>query len=231
MKKENNNKPPVSGIGQIYSRHHVKGKRIGSSIFKDTRGNFLKDKIGVGKKVLDLGCRDGVLTEQYCEGNNVLGIDVDINALNILEKRLGVSSKYMDINGDWNIPGNSFDVVVAGEVLEHLYYPKEVVRKIAQVLRNDGVLLGSVPNAFSLINRIRLFLGDKDKTPLHDPTHINHFSLKELKRIMEEYFYDVKIHPLGKFSFLDKIWPGMFSFMFLFEAENKKPTKQNAITF
>lgn len=212
------------GLNKIYSQHHKKGDRCGNSLFKEERGSFLREKIGENKKVLDIGCRDGVLTETFYKNNNVLGVDIDIEALEVAKKNLGIKIQQLNLYDELNLD-KDFDIVVAGEVLEHLYYPEETIKKITKILKSDGKFLGSIPNAFSLKNRMRLFLGKKKNTPLHDPTHINHFSYREFKNILEKYFSDVKIYPLGNFAWLDKFWPGMFTFMFLFEARNKKDEK------
>lgn len=211
-----------NSLDKIYEQHHKKGDRCGMSIFKEERGGFLREKIGKNKKVLDIGCRDGVLTSTYCEGNDILGVDIDLEALEIAKNNLGIEIRQLNLYDDWNLEKEYFDVVVAGEVLEHLYHPEEIIKKIKEVLKSDGVFLGSVPNAFSLKNRIRLFLGKKKGTPLEDPTHINHFSHKELKNLLEKHFEKVEITPLGNFAWLDKFWPGMFSFILLFEVKIKK---------
>ena len=208
-------------LGNIYNEHHKKGDRCGMSLFKNERGSFLRDKIGENKKILDIGCRDGILTETYFKNNDVLGVDIDEEALEVAENNLGVKTQQLNLYDDWNL-SKDFDVVVAGEVLEHLYYPQKTIEKIIKVLKPNGIFLGSVPNAFSLKNRIRLFFAKKGDTSLHDPTHINHFSHKEFKQILEKYFEEVKIYPLGNFAWLDKFWPGMFSFILLFEAKNFK---------
>jgi len=209
-------------LQKIYSKHHQQGGRCGMSILKEERGKFFKEKIGENKKVLDIGCRDGILTEMYRCNNDVTGVDIDIEALKVAKDNLGIKTMELNLYGDWNLSNVFFDVVVAGEVLEHLYFPQKIIKKITKVLKEDGVFLGSVPNAFSLKNRLRLMLGRKRGTSLEDPTHINHFSYSEFRHILEKYFKDVKIYPLGNFAWADKFWPGMFSFGFLFEAKNKK---------
>jgi 2-polyprenyl-3-methyl-5-hydroxy-6-metoxy-1,4-benzoquinol methylase len=210
-----------SVIGNIYTNHHKKGERCGMSLFKDKRGAFLKENIGENKKILDIGCRDGVLTETYCKNNKVLGVDIDGEALETAKNNLGIEIKKLNLYDSWDL-SSDFDVVVAGEILEHLYYPEEIIKKITKVLKPDGVLLGSIPNAFSLKNRVRLFFGNKKGTPLEDPTHINHYSYKEIKKILEKYFSNVNIYSLGNYAWLDKFWPGMFSYMLLFKVSNKK---------
>jgi 2-polyprenyl-3-methyl-5-hydroxy-6-metoxy-1,4-benzoquinol methylase len=212
----------TSGLQKIYRHHHDSRDKLGMTLFEKERSEFLKSRIGQGKKILDLGCRDGVLTKCFSDGNEVLGIDIDDIALEKAREHLGIQTRVMDLNGDWDISKDYFDYVVAGEVLEHLYYPDRVLEKISVTLKASGTLLGSVPNAFSLINRFRLLFGMKKNTPLSDPTHINHFSRRDLRDLLSHNFDEVKVYPLGRFSLLDLMWPGMFSFMILFEAKAPK---------
>jgi 2-polyprenyl-3-methyl-5-hydroxy-6-metoxy-1,4-benzoquinol methylase len=119
----------------------------------------------------------------------------------------------MDLLGDWQeLNGDKFDVIVCGEVLEHLYFPEEVIKKVVAHLRDGGVFLGSVPNAFSLKNRVRLAMGKKKGTPLMDPTHINHFSYDELANLLSKYFKSVNVSGLGKYINAVKLSPKHFAF-------------------
>lgn len=212
-----------TGTEQAYSHHHTSKEREGFVLLGDARGLFLSEAVGVGKKILDIGCRDGELTAYYAKGNDVLGVDVDSDALRRAEKKLGIKTQHLDLNGSWDsLPQNHFDAVVAAEIIEHLYYPDVILEKILRVLNDDGILVGSLPNAFSLANRVRLFLGQKKGTPLMDPTHINHFTHNEIQELLSRYFSEVMIVPLGRFAVIDRFWPGMFSYMVLFTARGKK---------
>jgi len=206
-------------LDKLYQAHHASGGRYDLSLLKKERGDFLRNEIGTGKRVLDIGCRDGTLTSTYCQGNAVFGIDIDSTALEHARSALGIETLQFDLTGAWPLKNCTFDFVVAGEVLEHLYFPEEAIGKIAKVLKTDGALLGSVPNAFNLKNRFRLFLAQKRYTPLNDPTHINHFSRRELLRLLSRNFKQVDILPLGRFALFDRVWPGMFSFDLLFAAQ------------
>lgn len=211
-----------SSLEHVYKKHHESKRRYGQTVFEDERGNLLREYIGKGKKVLDIGCRDGKLTSEYAEGNAVLGIDIDTQALDKAWADLGIETKQVDLNGEWGVESDAFDVVVAGEVMEHLYFPHAVSEKAAHVLKKNGVFIGSVPNAFNLKNRFRLLLGQKKHTPLSDPTHINHFTYRELEKVLSEHFNDVEIVPIGRWAKYDKFMPGMFSFDLFFVARNKK---------
>lgn len=211
----------MNSLETVYAAHHKDEDRHSGLMHTGERGAFLRARVGQGKKVLDVGCRNGALTAFYAEGNMVLGVDIDIAALHKAKERIGIETKQLDLNGEWPFSPRSFDVVVATEVLEHLYFPERQVSKIATLLTEEGKLLGSVPNAFSLINRMRLLFGHKRYTPLGDPTHINHFSSTELYAILLKHFREVELVPLGNYAFLDRFFPGLFAFMYQFEA--RKP--------
>lgn len=200
----------------IYKEHHQTNRQIGFSIMKEERGALLEKLVGKGKKVLDIGCRDGALTKFFTPGNQVLGVDIDDTALS-RTRELGIETMKMDLHGDWvELGGRKFDVVVAGEVLEHLYHPGKIAQKAREVLTESGVFVGSVPNAFSLKNRLRYLKGSKRYTPLSDPTHINQFSASDLEIILKKVFPEVEILGLGRYQKLADLSPNLFAFDLFF---------------
>ena len=211
------------GLEKVYSYHHRKERGWGFLVLGEERGKFLRDNIGKNKNVLDIGCRDGALTKAYREGNNVLGFDIDNDALEEAKKNLGINIKHADINDDWGLDKESFDVVVAAEVIEHIYYPVFVLEKIYEVLKPGGKLVGSVPHAFSLQNRVKLFFAKKTGTTLSDPTHINHFSKKEFEGLLKKKFDEVRFQPIisNKFKLLAMVFPFLFAHTILFSTVKK----------
>jgi 2-polyprenyl-3-methyl-5-hydroxy-6-metoxy-1,4-benzoquinol methylase len=215
----------MSQIGNIYTEHHANNRPRGFTIMEEGRSKFLKENIGTGKKVLDIGCRNGVLTKHFADGNIVWGVDIDPVALGEAKDLLQSKSPenkffVMDLLGDWHELNNEkFDVIVCGEVLEHLYFPEKVVQKVSSHLKDGGIFLGSVPNAFSLKNRVRLALGKKKGTPLMDPTHINHFSFNELVNLFSKYFKNVEVKGLGRYTNLIKLSPKNFAFDLIWKCQ------------
>lgn len=205
-------------LEQTYRKHHSEKHREGFAILEKERGLLFKRLVGTGKKVLDLGCRDGIITKYFIEGNEVIGADIDSVALRHVNQSLGIKTLHLDVQQeDWPIPELYFDVVVAGELLEHVYFPADLLRKIKKVLKPGGVMVGSVPNAFALKNRIKYLYAIKRGTPLEDPMHINQFSLKELRKILEENFSKVKLYPLGKKYFgLAEKFPALLAYSIAF---------------
>jgi 2-polyprenyl-3-methyl-5-hydroxy-6-metoxy-1,4-benzoquinol methylase len=215
----------MSQIGNIYTEHHANNRPRGFTIMEEGRSKFLTENIGTGKKILDIGCRNGVLTKHFADGNVVWGVDIDPVALeeakNLLQsKHSGNKFFVMDLLADWGeLNGEKFDVIVCGEVLEHLYFPEKVVQKVAAHLKDGGIFLGSVPNAFSLKNRVRLAMATKKGTPLSDPTHINHFSLGELTNLFSKYFKKVEVSGLGRYTNFVKFSPKHFAFDLIWKCE------------
>jgi 2-polyprenyl-3-methyl-5-hydroxy-6-metoxy-1,4-benzoquinol methylase len=142
----------------------------------------------------------------------VTGLDIDANALRRAQEKFGIDTKQVDLNGEWGIPVRTYDAVVAAEVLEHLYYPNVVIQKVADVLTPEGLFVGTVPNAFSLRHRLRYIFKQKRGTPLEDPTHINHFTVRELHSMLRERFEEVAIFGYGRLGWLAKIFPQSFAF-------------------
>src|SRR5262249_51489696 len=144
---------------------------------------------GPGLRVLDLGCRTGALTQHYAPGNDVVGVDVDRAALARAEERLDIDAVWADVTDELPFDDESFDVVVAGEVREHLADPDAAVANVHRVLRRRGRLVGSVPNAFRLKARIQFAFG-RDPDP--DPTHLQLFNPAKLQALLRD-FGDVRV--------------------------------------
>lgn len=207
----------------IYENHHKHNRPQDFSILEETRGEMIKKLVGQNKKVLDVGCRNGILTRYFSSNNIVTGVDIDSEALKEIKNKLNIETIEMDLNGNWHqLGGERYDFVVMGEVLEHLYNPSNVLEKVIKVLKPGGSLIGSVPNAFSLKNRLRYLFGSKINTPLADPTHINQFSYNDLKNLMTENFSYYEIIGLGRYEKLSKIFPNLIAFDFLFIGINLK---------
>jgi SAM-dependent methyltransferase len=170
----------VSNLSERYEHHHRERRDEGDFVFVPERIPVLVAAVGRGKRVLDLGCRSGALTRHFVEGNSVVGVDVDAAAL---EKAAALGIEPVRANVEEPLPfeDGSFDAVVAGELLEHLQFPDEIVSEIGRVLRPGGVLAGSVPNAFRVQSRLRFLRG---KPPEDDPTHLRMFSPVALRELL-----------------------------------------------
>jgi 2-polyprenyl-3-methyl-5-hydroxy-6-metoxy-1,4-benzoquinol methylase len=166
-----------------YNAHH--GERQEFVFGADERARLIAALVGgPGLEVLDLGCRTGALTQHYAPGNTVTGVDVDRNALEQAVERLGISTAWADVEEGLPFEDESFDVVVAGELLEHLADPAATVAHASRVLKPGGRLVGSVPNAFRLKSRIRFVAGRHPET---DATHLQLFTPAALRALLADF--------------------------------------------
>ena len=137
----------------------------------------------------DLGSRD---EQHHRERREVVGLDVDRTALE-KARALGIEPVEADVEEPLPFPDESFDAVVAGELLEHLRFPDSLVGEARRVLRPGGVLVGSVPNAFRLQSRLRFLRG---KPPEDDPTHLHMYSPGAVRGLLRD-FDEVAVRYVG----------------------------------
>ncbi len=176
-----------------YEAHHRDHSRYGFSYLGEERGKRFASWIGTGKRILDLGCRDGVLTQYYLPGNRVTGIDIDRHALAIAHERTGMAVLWQDLNHvALPLADRSFDIVVAGEVLEHLEDPAALVEEALRVLRPAGGFVGSVPNSFHWRFRLASLRGQD----IEDPTHLSRLSRSDM-RVLLRGFAHLELVPIG----------------------------------
>lgn len=177
-------------LSERYAQHNRNERGVGFVFAGPEREALFERYVGgPGRHVLDLGCRDGALTQAYLDGNDVVGVDADREALAEAAK-LGIETHWADLDQPLDFPDASFDVVVAGELLEHLRDPQRLVSEMRRVLRPGGTLLASVPNAYRLKRRLRFLLG---RPPDDDPTHLQMFSPADVRALLRG-FEDPHVH-------------------------------------
>ncbi len=170
---------------QLYSSHHKNGGRLRQSFMEEKRARLFSSWIGTDKDVLDLGCRDGTLTRHFAPKNNVIGCDIDKEALAYAENAYGIKTKQVNLNCSLPFKSGSFDIVILAETIEHLPYPKLTLLEIKRVLRNNGLFIGNAPIAYHIKNRFRVIRG---KMLDYDPTHCQYFSYSSLMKLLGTYF-------------------------------------------
>lgn len=145
-------------------------------------------------RCLDVGCGDGLAAGRYLSehAGSYVGVDVSQTAVGKAREN-GLDARVIDDAAALPFPGDSFDLVLCIEVLEHLFEPAQAVREIARVLRPGGQALFQVPNVAHWRHRVDLGLrgrfnplGDRlsVEEPWRDP-HIRFFTPSTLPRMLE----------------------------------------------
>ena len=174
-------------LQHYYEQHHLSGKRLRQSFLEIKRTQIFSAWLGQGKKILDLGCRDGTLTHHFMKGNQITGGDIDVQALNHATKTYGFETYRVNLNQRLPFDDNTFDAVILAEVLEHLPYPDVTLAEIARVLRPDGKFIGNVPLAYHLKDRYQVLRGKKLLVG-SDKTHLQYFSYDDLLILVNRFF-------------------------------------------
>lgn len=162
--------------------------------------------------ILDIGCGDGAMANALIKpGRTVVGIEpseigvalAKKNYPNLRVERMGI---YDDPN---TLQGGNFDMVVSTEVIEHVFYPRELLRFASAKLNTGGLLLVSTPYNGWLKNVAISILGawDKHHTALWDGGHIKFWSRRTLSELFHQEGFDcIAFHGCGRLWYL---WESM----------------------
>ncbi len=135
--------------------------------------------------VLDVGCSDGHFAGLVRSmGHHVVGVD--------LVKHEGIGQRidsFVEADLNQGLPseaGSGYDVIVAGDVLEHVIDPDSLMADMVSRLGDDGSILVSVPNFGHWYPRLRTVSGNFDydqRGPL-DRGHVRFFTRRSFERLI-----------------------------------------------
>ena len=106
-----------------------------------------------GEKILDVGCSQGITSILLGrEGKNVLGIDLNDEAIEFAKKSLEneseITKKYVKFKVanfmDYDFKDEKFDSIILAEILEHLTDPERFIEKASKLLSQDGRVIITV---------------------------------------------------------------------------------------
>ena len=143
------------------------------------------------------------------------------------------------ISGPWR---ETFDVIVAADILEHLPRPEVLLESLKPLLKPGGVLLLSLPNVANVTVRLGLLLGRFTYAPrgILDRTHLRFYTRATGRALLEENGFRIAsvettamplelafpalarppLAPLARGASLlaARVWPTLFGYQFVFEA-------------
>lgn len=161
-------------------------------------------------RILDLGCGNGSLSHVIAQyGYDLVGIDTSEQGIAISRENFP-ECKF--IQADIYDPPDAaliqaFDIVIAVEVIEHLLYPRELVKYAQKCLKPTGHLILTTPYHGYLKNLLLAVTGKMDKhfTALWDTGHVKFFSVSTLTSLLEsEGYTELKFEFAGRLPYLWK---------------------------
>ena len=205
-------------------------KRLGFII------EVLRAKLPIGAEVLDVGCGNGVISRSLGEkGFNVQGVDVSEKAIEKAKSLNMFSNVKFDVVSAEQLVANGqqYHAVICSEVLEHLNEPTKLLTVLHEILKDNGVLIVTVPNgkgprevlvtkpvitlqkknnwAWKALQKIKKTFGYSGTTVQSDAdnlTHIQFFTKSSLEELAKKNQFS--IIRFGKTNFIDDVFP--FSF-------------------
>jgi 2-polyprenyl-3-methyl-5-hydroxy-6-metoxy-1,4-benzoquinol methylase len=200
------------------------------------------EAIRPGSQVLDLGCSQGLLARPLRKNDvRVTGVDVEP------PRRLAEGMEEFferDLEQPLELPtGRVFDYVVCSDVIEHLRNRTELLQSVRRYLKPEGRLLISTPNVALWFYRLSLLVGRFEYGPrgVLDETHVHLYTRSSFRRAVEKAGFrvlreratalpfEVVFESTGRsrlvrglagaYHLLARLWPELFAYQMLLEAE------------
>ena len=201
---------------------------------------------GGGRRLLDVGAAHGYLAEELrrqgfqvtgVEANRVLGEEAAKHCDDFL---------LLDLDGPLPAFAEPFDVMVFGDVLEHLKNPAAVLRVLTASLKEEGAIVISVPNVANVYVRLSLLFGrfDYQDRGILDRTHLHFFTRTTFREFLRDAGLEAKtltatpiplplvvsqryqgvvfgmLHAAN--AWLARAWPTLFGYQFVALARKEK---------
>jgi len=147
-------------------------------------------------RILDCGCSGGTVAAALASRHFVVGLDV-LQPLLVEAGQRGLKPVHCDVSAGLPFRDGSFDLVILGDILEHLVDPEKLVRETARVLVPGGRVIASVPNYYSIVRRWRFFRGRSLVIDSHGPYrsynyfHLRFFTLEDFEELFERLGFTV----------------------------------------
>jgi 2-polyprenyl-3-methyl-5-hydroxy-6-metoxy-1,4-benzoquinol methylase len=163
------------------------------------RRRFLLEHVAAGERVLDVGCGEGWFASELARaGAAVVGVDVAEEPLRRARRseiesspsgqQPGLDLRLLDADGPWPLEDASFDVVWAGETIEHVADTAGWLSEARRVLAPGGRLLLSTPDHGRL--RVLALACSRRAFESHfDPRsdHLRFYTRRALIRLLDDF--------------------------------------------
>jgi 2-polyprenyl-3-methyl-5-hydroxy-6-metoxy-1,4-benzoquinol methylase len=149
--------------------------------------------------VLDVGCSSGMSTQNLVSNlasARIYGLDLSLKAMQAAKTR-GILGIIADVASGVPICGLAFDIIIAGDIIEHLIETDFFLSEMRRCLKRSGLLILSTPNLARFVDRVRFIFGfaPKQCTPNHRylKYHVTPFTLKTLRHSLKRNGFNIEV--------------------------------------
>lgn len=154
---------------QVYFDEQFEDKKVDKQNL--LRQNKYLEHVKRGDTVIELGCGMSYFPEMArLKGARSYGVDFSMNAITSLKYQFP-NVFYIKCDAQHTpFPDGKFDVVVSGEVLEHMEDPYQLPYEMARICKKGGKIILSTPHL-----------------EFDDPEHLWEFEEEDLKEILGQF--------------------------------------------
>jgi D-mycarose 3-C-methyltransferase len=159
--------------------------------FDDYADEIERKFLDEGETVVEIGCNDGILLDQFSNRVQCLGVEPAQNVATVARKQYGLDIRTeffdADMAADISDEIGTANAVLANNVVGHIDDLHDFMDGIELMLKADGVFIMEVPYVYHLLNNLEF------DTIYHE--HISYFSVHTLQRLVNQFnleIFDIK---------------------------------------
>ena len=197
--------PSLDDLKAYYSRkYYQEGKGSYETVYSPAETMYFKLKarliyrklgrlreLSARKQVLDIGCGEGWIMDCFAqEGHAVKGMDFSEYGLEAFHAHLisfMEQGECMQLIRRHLAQSREYDIIILGNVIEHVLDPVELLSIVRQILKKNGLLVIVAPNDFSSLHEYLLEHEIIDKRFwLCYPDHITYFNKDSMENLLKD---------------------------------------------
>ena len=165
-------------------------------------------EIKLKKNYLDVGCGNGFLTKKIASNfKSIDAIDSSKSAIKHAKKNYKGKINFLNLEIQKYKLRKKFDIISLIEVIEHLYSPDDIIKKIKRLMDKNTILIISTPYHGYFKNLLITIFNkfDNHVDPLWEHGHIKFWSTKTLKKLLlsnklkiKKIYFSGRFFPVSK---------------------------------